>query len=135
MIKYFFLFLFLFVFTGCDSHVHISGTVTFPDGKPLTKGTVVFQSDTFVAKGDLNNSGQYYLGSFRKSDGLPLGFYKVYISGAGAVPEGFVAPTGSEDSGYVPWVDSRFASAAATPIQCDVSKGMTFNFQVDPYNK
>jgi hypothetical protein len=131
--KYFLFVLLLLCVSGCNSNVSISGTVTFPDGRPLTKGTVVFQSKTHIAKGELNNSGYYRLGSLSKYDGLPPDTYKVYVSGAGATPEGFVAPPGSDESGYVPWIDSRFRSAETTPLSCDITKGQTFDFQVEPY--
>ena len=142
IISFLILFSFSLLMTGCGNYVSVSGTVTFPDGTPLTVGTVVFQSGTHVAKGTLDSSGRYRLGSKSQSDGLPPGEYKVYVSGAGAVPEGFVPPpssgdpryySGSDESGYVSWVDPVFVSPETTPLSCAIVRGQTFDFQVEPF--
>lgn len=67
---------------GCSKNVRVTGRVSFPDGTPLTMGTVYFTDDFILGRGDLNTNGEYSLHTFRKNDGIPRGVYNVYITGA-----------------------------------------------------
>jgi len=122
------LFVFLCVsLTGCgDGTVHIRGNVTFPDSTPLTKGTIVFASDKLIGKGNLDSRGFYRLN-------VPPGQYKVYIAFASVLDETFVPPPNDPDAlRYVELIHPAFASLETTPLICDISKGGTQNFTVDP---
>jgi len=66
---------------GCSDKVPMRGKVTFSDDQsPLTAGTVTFQSDTVLARGDLQPDGTYVLGTLKQADGIPKGTYHVTIS-------------------------------------------------------
>jgi len=67
---------------GCSKQVPMGGKVSFPDGQPLTQGTVIFTTETFMAQGKINKSGRYDMGSYSAKDGLPPGEYDVYIRDA-----------------------------------------------------
>jgi len=71
----------LFCF-GCSGNVHVSGKVTFPDGRPVSLGQIVFTDDFYMARSDINKNGEYSLHSYRRNDGIRKGTYKVYITGA-----------------------------------------------------
>ena len=116
----------LVLLAGCSSGSNVSGTVTFPNDAPLSVGRVVFQSDSFVAQGKISSNGSYTV------TGLQPGTYAVYVSGAGAVPEGFVPPEDSDDSGYQSFVDDSFTTAESTPLKCEVPQNRRFDFQVKP---
>jgi hypothetical protein len=69
----------LFAF-GCSNKVRLSGKVTFSDdGSPVPTGTVQFETDTFVAQGEINSDGTYIVGSEALADGIPKGTYRVVI--------------------------------------------------------
>ncbi|MDO5552131.1 MAG: carboxypeptidase-like regulatory domain-containing protein [Planctomycetia bacterium] len=114
---------------GCGKgYVPLSGKVTFPDGKPLTKGTVTFSTDSFMARGPLNEQGQYVLGSMDLGDGLPPGEYVVRVDGATETKESKVkGPSGSPMMQPVSLIDEKFTTT------CKVDSGTkTFDFEV-PY--
>ena len=67
---------------GCNNNVPVYGTVTFPDGKPLTCGSVCFQNEDFVATGEIQKNGTYKLSTQTKGAGVAPGNYAVYIAGA-----------------------------------------------------
>ena len=61
--------------------VPVSGTVTYK-GKPLTKGTVVFEPDAGrPAHGAIQSDGRYTLSTFKEGDGAVEGAHRVSISG------------------------------------------------------
>ena len=66
---------------GCSNKVPMRGKVTFSDDQsPLTVGTVEFQSDTVLARGDLKPDGTYVMGTEKLTDGIPKGTYRVTIN-------------------------------------------------------
>ena len=69
-------------FTACSKNVHVTGRVTFPDGTPLTIGSIYFTDDFILGRSDIDKNGEYSLHTFRKNDGIPKGIYNVYITGA-----------------------------------------------------
>ena len=136
---------------GCGSNVSLSGKVVYSDDKtPLTKGIVCFESDTYTARGKLNENGEYTIGSKSVKDGLLPGQYRVYISGAfhQEVPAGahaekevnsFTQPLdASADGGAAmnikPLIAAKYSRGATSGITVDVNASTrTFNFEVDRY--
>lgn len=117
---------------GCGPNVRVSGTVSFPDGTPLDQGVVVFESPKLVAKGPLNGSGGYRLGSIKAGDGLPPGNYKVYFAFTARQDASFVPPVNEPDAvRYIDVIDPKYASAASTPLTWDVKKSETVNLTVE----
>lgn len=66
----------------------VEGKVTFPDGKPLTMGSIEFQLQDPESKaplngnGSINSEGEYSISAFiggRVVTGLPEGTYRVII--------------------------------------------------------
>ena len=69
--------------TGCSDKVQLKGKVTFSDnGEPLKKGTVIFESDTFMSRGSIQSDGTFVVGSMGEKDGIPKGDYRITIIGA-----------------------------------------------------
>ena len=115
---------------GCSGNTQVTGHVTFDDGTPLTVGDVIFESATMQARGVLDQSGRYVLGSTRASDGVPPGQYRVYISGA-------MEPTGrmiGDDRTPRPemrsLIDTKHASPETSELTCDVRGSTVFNITV-----
>jgi hypothetical protein len=70
---------------GCGPKLcPVKGKVTYPDGKPLTEGMVVFESKgqekAVTARGEIQNDGSYRLGTHRLGDGAPPGKYQVLVA-------------------------------------------------------
>jgi hypothetical protein len=131
MKKVVFLILSLFFLAGCDNgKVHLGGTVTFEDGSPVPVGAVIFSTDTYSAKGDIDSNGKYVMGSLSTNDGLPAGKYKVYIEGATEEVSG----KGGETSRSL--IDAKYNNYNTTPLSCDVPvTGNTFDIQVPKFKK
>ena len=74
----------LVCFIGCKgtrlTTYPVSGSIQFEDGQPVSHGTVEFRlQDGFCARGSLDASGRFALGSFSEMDGAPAGEYRVVI--------------------------------------------------------
>ena len=70
---------------GCGPRLYpVRGKVTYPDGKPLTAGLVVFESQgqekPVTARGDIRADGSYQLGTYRPGDGALAGKYRVLVA-------------------------------------------------------
>jgi hypothetical protein len=126
----FVLLLCLFVLIGCSKHVGLSGKVYFSDDQsPLTIGSVNFEKEDHFSRADLKPDGTFVVGSFGKTDGLPPGKYRVYITGArqsvDSGKEGTMGKTVFEDL-----IDRRFTSTATSGIVIDVT-ATTKGFEIE----
>ena len=77
--------LLLFAASGCGSRLaNVKGTVTLADGRPMTKGMVIFETgdgpETVMARGAIAPDGTFEMSTFRPGDGVPPGKYKVLIN-------------------------------------------------------
>ncbi|MDR3196376.1 MAG: hypothetical protein LBU34_00785 [Planctomycetaceae bacterium] len=70
----------MFCLTGCSDKIKISGTVTFSDGTPITKGNVVFDNGTESYFGTIKSDGTYVTGGNKQIEGIPNGTYKVWLA-------------------------------------------------------
>jgi hypothetical protein len=70
---------------GCGRRMYpVHGTVTLEDGQPLTRGMVIFESQSdgaaIMARGEIKSDGSYQLSTERPGDGVPRGKYRVQIN-------------------------------------------------------
>src|SRR5438067_1061279 len=61
---------------GCGSGLYpVRGKVTYPDGKPVTEGMVVFESKSeearVTARGEIQSDGSFALSTHKPGDGAP----------------------------------------------------------------
>lgn len=118
----FVLFFAVFLITGCSGNVQLGGTVTYEDGTPLTVGSVVFSTNSFMASGNIDSQGKYRMGSLAVKDGLPKGTYKVYITGAEEELSMFLTYS---------LIDPKYDNYSSTPLTCDIpAPNNTFNITV-----
>lgn len=89
--------------SGCNQRPAtylVHGMVVFPDGQPLTKGTVEFealqQSKPITASAEIGSDGTFQLGTFQPKDGAIAGKHRV------AVISDFSIGTGVERPGEIP---------------------------------
>jgi len=125
--------LLLLVLAGCGPNVGLKGKATFrDDGSPVPVGTVCFETDSYLARGDLKPDGTFTVGSLKQNDGLPPGKYRVYISGA-QKSIGKDEGTGMEK--YESLIDLKFASGTTSGIEIDVTPATkTIDVVVDRYD-
>jgi hypothetical protein len=120
------------VFSGCNGQIGVYGTVSFPDGTPVKKGSVFFQNNEVLAQGEIQPNGSYRLGMTKPHDGVLPGEYTVYISGAVDIespPPRENKNDPIQDPKVTPLVHEKFMSPQRSGLSCHVVKGMKL-----PYN-
>jgi hypothetical protein len=107
--------------SGCGNKMlPVKGRVHFADGTPLTQGKVIVNAVDGLhgaSSGPLDEDGNFTLGSFGPSDGVPPGRYSVSIVGA-------VIPPASEEERAKPpryLIDPRFLNPATSNLTLEVT--------------
>ena len=132
MKKYTFLLCLLICFVvimGCSKNRRLSGTVTFDDGEPAPNGTVIFQTGTFMARGEIKSDGSYRMSSEGTNDGLPPGEYKVGVQGIFGMP-----PSTSPGQMPLPILlcDPKYGDPETSGLTCKVpAPGNTYNIVLE----
>ena len=116
----------------------MTGKVTFPDGTPLTTGSVVFESEKLSATGKIQEDGTFQLGTVKENDGLPKGTYRVCVVGAvtyGPAPQMSDNPYAPRPTIVLPpsilLIDRKYASVETSDLTCNVTKSMTYDITVE----
>ena len=126
----------LFAF-GCSDKVQLGGKVTFSDdNSPVPIGNVQFETDTFVAQGEIKPDGTYVVGSVALADGIPKGTYRVVVFAeeittveSPALREGDAPVTTHIRKALI---DPKYNSGATSGLTFTVDgKTRKFDFQVD----
>jgi hypothetical protein len=112
--------------SGCDSKQRLTGTVTFSDGEPLTVGTVVFSTPTFISRANIGSGGTFKVGTTTEGDGIPPGTYKVYVVGAMVLD-----PKDPAGMSQLPIVAQEFTSESSTPLSVTIPGTKTFDIVVE----
>jgi hypothetical protein len=106
---------------GCGPRLYpVRGLVTYPDGRPVTEGLVVFESDgagkPVTARGDIRPDGRYELSTFRPGDGVPPGKYHVLVAPRSD-------PNAVDRAPKPPPFDPRYASFQTSGLEVEVAGG------------
>ena len=120
----------LFAVSGCGGPVvKFSGAVTFPDGSPVTQGTVCFESENSRFVGRLDEIGRYSPGIKKQGTGIPVGQYKVWLADTSVLN---VKKSKNSDH-PTQTVAEKYCNADTTPLTFEVKKGgpKTFDFTVE----
>jgi hypothetical protein len=127
---------------GCSNYVRIHGTVVFDDdGTPLTRGSVILESATHSARGELQQDGSFRMSSIKLNDGLPPGVYQVFITGALRMPD---AEPGQDPDlpmdqrrrgdavilNPIPLIGAKYTSAQTSGITFDTSQSRELHIRV-----
>ena len=115
---------------GCAKGVEVKGKVAFPDGKPLTVGEVIFQTDTWMASGKIQSDGTYKLSSASENDGIKPGQYGIRIVGAYDSSNTPVGASPDEALPPIPLIDAKFEKTETSGLTCDVKGSQTFDITV-----
>ena len=121
----------IFLSPGCGGNVRLGGHVRFSDdNSPLSTGTVFFETDTYLARGELRPDGSFDVGSLSPRDGITPGKYRVYIIGA-------TKDIGDDKAGLPilePLIDEKFTSAQTSGLEIEIDKSRrNFDIVVDRY--
>lgn len=114
-------------FCGCGPNQHLSGKITFPDGEPLSAGTVIFSKPGFVSRAAVKPDGSFNVGSLKEGDGIPAGTYKAYIIFAFAP----VDPNDPSNEAMISLVEEKFTSEKTSPLEITIPGDKTFNIVVE----
>ena len=129
-------FLGIILTSGCGQGFKVVGKVTFPDGTPLTVGTVCFTDNTITATGKVNAQGEYKLGMSKEGDGVPPGSYRIYISGATQPSTDPNLQQKDEDGNtfgqMVLAIDPKYSTPERSGLTCDVKASMKHDITVEP---
>lgn len=111
---------------GCNNgRVKLGGKVTYEDGSAVPHGTVVFATESYQAKGQIESDGTFEVSSTGVKDGLPPGKYKVYIIGA---TEDVAGKRGESSRSLI---DKKYDNYVSTPLSCEVpAPKNTFDIKV-----
>ena len=119
-----------FGLAGCGSNCRLSGKVTFEDGTHATQGMVVFTTESFQAKGEIQPDGSYTAGSEKSNNGIPKGTYQVYVTGIGKQVEGGTMGM----SMFVPTVHEKYGNASTSGLTCTVpAPGNKYDLVLEPH--
>jgi hypothetical protein len=124
--------LFILFVTGCGNNIKVSGKVTFPDGSPLSTGTVIFENEHNSFRGKIQKDGTFRLGHLKDGDGIIAGKYQVTIGDA-------VTRKLSEDRRSITsttfLVAEKFRLPKTSGIEYDIQKKITnISIVVEPPN-
>jgi hypothetical protein len=100
---------------GCGGGLHpVRGKVLLDDGKPLTRGMVIFQAtlgdQTLQADGEIHDDGSFQMRTNTPGDGVAPGTYKVVIQ----------VPPLDSDKPMPPPFHPKYQSFAETDLQVTV---------------
>lgn len=106
---------------GCgERKVPLRGRVVFAEDKtPLKGGMVFFETDTYRARGGIDEEGNYTVSSTGQNDGIPPGTYDVYVKE-------------NLPMGAAPQIDPKYTKRGKSSITLTVD-GSTkqFDFEVE----
>jgi hypothetical protein len=123
---------------GGETIYPVSGTVHFEDGAPVPFGAIEFRNEKsgLSARGKLDRSGAFLLGTLSSNDGAPAGSYRVIIVQFFDSP-----PSGHSDKvrmeaeheQHDPRADARVAAElsdySTSPLRAEVSPNSENHFE------
>ena len=125
------LFCLLFPAIGCTGYCSMKGKVVFSDDKtPLTQGEVCFVTDTNIARGPIDENGNYIISSVKKNDGLLRGTYRIYLTDT----EINEKVPGRPAFNMIPRIDAKYGSPDTSGLVLEVKRSMIYNIEVDRFD-
>jgi len=115
----------LFV-VGCGKNPKITGKVYYvDDNSPVVQGTVIFLSDNYTGRAQIEKDGSYSVHSESTGYGLPPGTYQVYLDGT----EKAIMDGGGLRLEQL--VDKKYTSASSSGLTLTVNKSQKYDIPVE----
>jgi hypothetical protein len=100
---------------GCGSSgSYLTGNVKFDDGSPLTTGTVMLSKDAKSYIGQIDESGNFAIGTLEKKLKIPAGTYSLNVSSAPGLGEKDKVETSSANPSNIEIVSGKTAKLEIT---------------------
>ena len=134
---------FSLMFAGCGGGGHaVTGKITFPDGTPLERGRVVFDSGSQTFYGEVAPDGTYTMLGGAGEKRIPPGTYNVYLMGTvlPGDPNPEAVPTDADGNQIgpprrelpdIPLVAAKYNRTDTSGLQCVVSGKTVFDITVE----
>jgi hypothetical protein len=108
---------------GCGPRLYpVRGRVTYPDGKPVAEGMVVFEGqgpeNRLTARGDVGADGRYELSTYKPGDGVLPGKYRVLVA-----PKS--DPNAVDRPSKPPPFDGRYTNFKTSGLEVEVEPGVS----------
>jgi hypothetical protein len=115
---------------GCKQGARVHGKVTFEDGSPVQRGTVMFTGTSTAFQGAIRN-GTYAVGITRDSQKIPFGTYKVWLANTQRI-ETLYDKNGNETTKQVTFaaVMPEFASNKNTPLEANLTSNGSLVYDI-----
>lgn len=120
----------LCAFIGCSQGTRLTGTVSFDDGTPVTKGDVVFDSSKESFFGTITADGHYTTGGEKEKQGIPDGVYTVWLSGTESSENTSNVAGDAVSYTVTRPVAEMFTSPSKSPLKFEVKPGGPKTFDV-----
>lgn len=103
----------------------VSGIVRFSDGKPVRMGTVEFRSveSGLNARGKIDGSGRFQLGTFETADGAVAGVHQVIVTQIIGSADARRPPKGHQHTSAIAKVAPRHARYETSGLTAKVNPG------------
>jgi hypothetical protein len=122
--------LLLFMAVGCKQGSRVSGKVTFEDGSPVQRGTVMFSGEKTSFQGTVKD-GTYAVGITGDSQKIPLGKYKVWLANSPRI-EMLYDKNGNATTEQIIFetIMPEFASGSRTPLEVSLTSNGSLTYDV-----
>ena len=114
--------------SGCGQ-TKVTGTVSFPDGSPLTTGTIIFEDDKNSYTATIKDDGSFKMGMLKDGEGIPPGQYRVAIMAVDPESDNDVETQATSKARFL--THPKYASSRTSGITYDVQKNMNITITVE----
>ncbi|MDR2761481.1 MAG: hypothetical protein LBB88_02635 [Planctomycetaceae bacterium] len=111
---------------GCSKNISVWGTVKYTDGQPLTQGSVMFTTQTYVGSAPIQPDGTYKVSGDSVNSGIPSGEYKVCVAAS--------TSTSVDTAGWergVSMVDTKFSNPETSGLVIKIDKATKYDITID----
>ncbi|HBT77829.1 MAG TPA: hypothetical protein DEB39_13105 [Planctomycetaceae bacterium] len=118
-------------FVGCSGKVKMHGSVKYPDGSPLAKGTVFLSNGMQMFQGELTADGSFNIGELSDGDGIPPGSYMIWLAANTTdyeVDPVTEKPTGKQIKNIV--IDPKFENRDTSGLSVVVEAGKSVPLEI-----
>jgi len=114
--------------SGCGQ-TKVTGKVTFPDGSPLTSGTIIFENDKHSYTATIKSDGSFNMGVLKDGEGIPPGEYRVAIMAIDPESDNEVETSAVSKARFL--THPKYASSRTSEITYNIQKNTNVTITVE----